>query len=211
MESVLNDASLLSLVTSTIEGSMDGVIDVLHHGVKGSLGGGIVGFCIGAASCIINSFLFTKVTPLWYSHKGEKRLFRGFEIVADTKMEEDIRTLAIYRDCRPDAFDAACHLMQNVVDVYTAFKAARAKGKDGVRYIAKMHRSALRVDTLWRGLHYAVKDAKDQYGGEETLKAAMNIHFAIEGLLAEMREDFQLNEQIELPVSQASTEDLNRR
>lgn len=170
----------------------------LHKGVDGALWGAALGLCLGAATSVANSVLYTADPPVTYTYKGRDYKFRGLAPLKDLKLEEDVRVMSLYRDRAPRTFNRACRLMQHLIDIYTAFQIERAAGSDGVKLIAAFKQTCIRVDTYWRSFHYAVKDSLDTVGEQDTKKAEFNIHFSIVELLHSMRKEFEMNQQITL-------------
>lgn len=166
---------------------------------KGGMAGCIVGLCIGAAATVANSILFHEVLPLTYKVKGKVIVFRMSSLLSEKKINEDVQTLSTYQHCAPNLYDQGARLTQRAIDINDTFHLVREQGKDGVKELAHLVSVAKRADALWRGLSYAVKDANDKLGAEETLQAALNIHFSFEEMIASMRETFRLAPNIADP------------
>lgn len=177
--------------------------EALQTALQGTLMGGGVGAVIGVVASLANHLLFEKEVPLQYCLQGKWKTFYNMEAVQDTKILDDIRTMHKYRHMYASAFDQACRIVQHLINVYIRFQNARAEGKDGLRYIAKFQHAAVRADACWRGLCYAIKDDGNRIDSEESTTAMMNIHFTLESLLSEMREQFRLQPQLDAAVAKS--------
>lgn len=173
---------------------------ILNGGLKGAMAGGITGLCVGAIVTIANTFLFVEKETLTYTLKGVKVSFHDMHTVEDKQIVDDLETLAVYKNCSLQRYNQGCRMTQKAVDIYNAFLKVRQAGHDGIREMAKFQETIKRADTLWRGLHYAVKDLGDKYGAEETLQAGINIQFSFDKILADMREEYRQNPQIKDPT-----------
>ena len=169
-----------------------------HKAIDGAMWGAGLGVCLGAATSVANSVLYTADPAVTYLYKGKQYTFRGMTPIKDLQLEQDVRTMSKYQDRAPAVYNKACRLLQHLVDIYSAFQIERAAGKDAVKLIAAFKQTAIRVDTYWRSFYYAVKDSRDAVGHEDTKKSAFNIHFSAVELLHSMRKEFEMNSQLQI-------------
>lgn len=165
----------------------------LGGAANGALAGAAVGAGIGAAATLANSLLVRPPSPLGFIKEGRPVPMRLTAEAKEAGVEEALRTLQVYRDVDPRAYDRAAQLTQRIMNLRDRFKMARSQGGDGVRDLALMTRTAVRADALWRSMVRSIMGAGDLTGAEVTGAAIMDIHVWSEECIASSRDDFLLN------------------
>lgn len=169
----------------------------LQKGVPGAIAGGIAGFLLGAAACVVNMVYGTPPEQFTYMYKGKAKAYRRLDSLADMKVEEDLLTLSRFRYHNPEAFDTGARLVQHIIDANDSFYVERSKKRDGLKALARLQHAAKKADTRFRTLYFCVKDAGDTAGAEEAEAVIGALHVSFETLSGRARSEFMLNEQLQ--------------